>query len=154
MIPFLKFYIEENPEFGKPKKPFIKPSLEEFEEMKDMVGWEAIKDYDRYVQRLKDEHEKEVTRLQVNKVAIATEEDIKMTENKEGFVRWIGSNEKIELTGQQRKIVEKIREQNRQKTIKTDIFGNKQVDMKAVALTQDLEKVINRARQINNRDVA
>jgi hypothetical protein len=60
---------------------------------------------------------------------------------------------KFKLSKEQRKIVETIRKSNREKTIKTDIFGNMKVNMDAVALTQDLEYVINRAREIN-RDVA
>ena len=54
---------------------------------------------------------------------------------------------KFTLTEKQRKIVEKIRHKNKD-CVLISRWGNKSVNLNAAALTQDLENVIRRSREI------
>lgn len=89
MIPFLKFYIRKNPDFGKPKKPFKPPTKEQFERYKDIVGDKAIQEYDRYVERMREEHNRDILEHTVDKAAIESEKDVTVVERREDFIQWI-----------------------------------------------------------------
>lgn len=54
---------------------------------------------------------------------------------------------KFTLTEDQKKIVETIRSENKAITV-VSRWGGKNVNLNAVALVQDLEKVINRSREL------
>jgi hypothetical protein len=53
------------------------------------VGGKAIQEYDRYVEKIRNEHYKEESKLIVEKASIQSEKDIKHVEAQEDFVRWI-----------------------------------------------------------------
>lgn len=57
----------------------------------------------------------------------------------------------FELTEQLKARVRAIRNDNAHKVVEAGFGGNKTVNLDAVALTQDLSDVINRARQLRSR---
>jgi hypothetical protein len=95
-LPYLKYYVSKNPAFGKSFDSVETPSVEEW---RTLFGYEPTKvnpnyeDFARnYVER-KTQSLKQSAKCEVmiNKVGIIDESDIKKTEEREDFVRWIGS---------------------------------------------------------------
>lgn len=98
-LPYLKYYIENNPDYIADKGEFIPPTREEYEEyFETMNGYnpgKAIHTYELYVERMKAAHERPDAPLQLNKAAIDgnnEEGSIKEVEKSENFIRWYEPN--------------------------------------------------------------
>lgn len=94
-LPYLKYYVAKNPAFDKPFDPVTAPTVEEWEML---LGYEPTKINPNYGEFVKNYIERTTQSLEqsakcevmINKVGILDESDIKKTEEREDFVRWIG----------------------------------------------------------------
>ena len=96
MIPYLKYYVAKNPAFSKPFEPVETPTVEEWE---TAFGYDPTKvnpNYEyfarNYVERKTQSLEQSAKcEVMIKKVGILDESDIKKTEEREDFVRWVGA---------------------------------------------------------------
>jgi hypothetical protein len=88
-VPYLKYYVKENPNYGKEKKEFIPPTVEEYVYLRGLEPNKIIRSYNEYVRRAKEEHYKEECEFQVDKAPISEDKDIEEIENSKGFIRWM-----------------------------------------------------------------
>lgn len=90
---YMKFFLRDNPNYGKPKGKFIPPTEEHYEFIMGYVEpHNQIKTYEEYVERARVEHEKQELPLLADKVAIDRENEkeiMEKVEKTEGFVRWV-----------------------------------------------------------------
>ena len=94
-LPYIKYYVANNPAFGKPFDPVETPTVEEWEML---LGYEPTKVNPNYAEFAKNYVERKTHSLEelakckvtIQKVGILDESDIKNAEEREDFVRWIG----------------------------------------------------------------
>jgi hypothetical protein len=94
-LPYLKYYVAKNPAFGKPFDPVETPTVEEWQEL---LGYEPTKVNSKYDEFAKNYVERKTRSLEelakckvtIQKVGILNESDIKNTEEREHFIRWVG----------------------------------------------------------------
>ena len=94
-LPYLKYYVANNPAFGKPFDPVETPTVEEWQEL---LGYEPTKvnpNYDEFAKNYVERKTRSLEELAkckvtIQKVGILNESDIKNTEEREHFIRWVG----------------------------------------------------------------
>ena len=96
MVPYIKYYIEENPEADEPRTAKI-PTREEYEQYyEQMEGYapgKAIQTYEKYVERQLHEESK-ITKCKSRLSAVTINENNKQqivagTESQKGFIQWM-----------------------------------------------------------------
>lgn len=104
MVPYLKFYVQKNPDYQKDVCSFYEKIMS-YQEYKDFLDHELMKykkenysfeSYQEYVKRVKEGFKKLVeTEYMVQKIVVEEENDsiIQQTEKSEYFVRWLDKDE-------------------------------------------------------------
>jgi hypothetical protein len=100
---YLKYYLQENPNYGKLKPPFVPPTNSEYQEYLqsdsggicgcynsgNLCSTSHISSYERYVEREKHHYEIPDEKLVLCQCIVDSEDVIKKIESKQGFIRWI-----------------------------------------------------------------
>jgi hypothetical protein len=103
-IPYLKYYLSVNPNYGNPKPEFIPPTRKEYAEYLEQdsggicshgPGSNHIKSYELYVERAEQNYNigvdcpTVINQIEMSGDEIRDSKIMKTIEQKDGFIRWM-----------------------------------------------------------------